>query len=93
MKQIDISPLIANNVVGGLLDANTQESSNARLTARQREVLRLLAQGKSMKKIAETLGITSRTVGFHKYRMMKKLHFKNNAQIVRYAIHHGMISS
>jgi len=93
MNRIYISPLIASKVVGDLLDANKQEDSNARLTTRQRDVLRLLAQGKSTKNVAETLGITARTVQFHKYRMMRKLQFKNNAQIVRYAIHHGIISS
>jgi DNA-binding NarL/FixJ family response regulator len=93
MNHIYISPLIASKVVGDLLYVNKQEDSNARLTTRQRDVLRLLAQGKTMKKIAETLGITLRTVAFHKYRMMKKLHFKSNAQTVRYAMHRGIISS
>ena len=93
MNHLYISPLIASKVVGDLLDANKQEDSNARLTTRQRDVLRLLAQGKPTKNVAKTLGITTRTVLFHKYRMMKKLQFKNNAQIVRYAIHHGIISS
>jgi DNA-binding NarL/FixJ family response regulator len=93
MNHIYISPLIASKVVGDLLDASKQVDNNARLTTRQRDVLRLLAQGKSMKNVATALGITARTVQFHKYRMMKKLHFKSNAQIVRYAMQYGIISS
>jgi DNA-binding NarL/FixJ family response regulator len=93
MNHIYISPLIASKVVGDLLDASKQVDNNARLTTRQRDVLRLLAQGKSMKNVAKALGITARTVQFHKYRMMKKLHFKSNAQIVRFAMQHGIIPS
>ena len=93
MNHIYISPLVAGKVVGDLVDVNNPNRSDARLTARQREVLRLLAQGKSMKRIAGTLGISARTVQFHKYEVMKKLHFKNNAEIVRYAMQHGIVSS
>jgi DNA-binding NarL/FixJ family response regulator len=93
MDHIYISPLIANKVVCDLLDASKRKDGDAHLTARQREVLRLLAQGKSMKSIAVTLGISARTVQFHKYEMMKNLRFKSNAEIVQYAIYHGIIPS
>jgi DNA-binding NarL/FixJ family response regulator len=88
---IYISPLIANKVVSNLLEESDRKENNARLTARQREVLRFLAEGKTMKNIANTLGISTRTVQFHKYEMMKNLHFKNNAEIVRYAVEHRII--
>jgi len=52
----------------------------------------LLAEGKSMKVIGEMLQISARTVQFHKYAAMRTLQVKSNAEIVRYAITHGMIS-
>src|SRR5438270_11426083 len=57
-----------------------------RLTDRQREVLQLLAEGKVMKEIGDILHMTTRTVAFHKYRMMEVLDPKSNAELVRYAV-------
>src|SRR5215467_14260727 len=57
-----------------------------RITKRQREVLRLLLEGKRMKEIGAVLGITRRTVAFHKYRVMEMLGAKSNAELVRYAM-------
>ena len=57
-----------------------------RLTERQREVLQLLAEGKVMKEIATILGMTPRTVAFHKYRIMQVLGATTNTDLVRYAI-------
>ena len=50
------------------------------------EVLRLLAEGKSMKEVAATLNLTVRTVAFHKYRMMQMLNIKSSAELVRFAV-------
>jgi len=63
------------------------------LTDRQREVLQLLAEGRTMKEIAYALDVTLRTIHFHKYRIMEELGIKTNAEIVQYAIRHGLISS
>ncbi len=63
------------------------------LTHRQREILQLLAEGKRMKEAASILGITSRTVAFHKYRIMKQLDLKTNADLVRYAARHYLIAA
>ena len=57
-----------------------------RITKRQLEVLRLLLEGKRMKEIGAVLGITRRTVAFHKYRVMEMLGAKSNAELVRYAM-------
>jgi DNA-binding NarL/FixJ family response regulator len=57
-----------------------------RLTARQREVLQLLAEGKVMKEIAFTLNMSERTVAFHKYRIMHALGATTNAELIRHAI-------
>jgi len=55
-------------------------------TPRQREVLQLLAEGKSMKEAADILGVTPRTIAFHKYQMMQDLGIKTNAELIRVGI-------
>lgn len=62
------------------------------LTSRQREILQLLAEGQSMKEIAGALNLTPRTVAFHKYRLMEQLRLRTTAELVQYAIKHGLIS-
>jgi DNA-binding NarL/FixJ family response regulator len=61
------------------------------LTPRQREVLQLLAEGQSAKQIAAVLGISTRTVEFHKYQMMEALGIQTNAELIHFAIKHGFI--
>ena len=56
------------------------------LTPRQREVVQLLAEGKSMKEAAYLLSVAPRTVAFHKYRVMQDLGLKTSADLVQYAI-------
>jgi RNA polymerase sigma factor (sigma-70 family) len=63
------------------------------LTPRQREVLQLLAEGKSAKEIGAILDISPRTVETHKYKMMDDLGVKTTAQLVQYAIKHGLASA
>jgi DNA-binding NarL/FixJ family response regulator len=65
----------------------------AELTGRQREVLQMLAEGRSMKEIAYVLEIAHRTVRFHKYRIMEELGITTNSDLVKYAVRHGMISA
>ena len=62
------------------------------VTPRQREVLQLLAEGKSAKEIGAILDISARTVETHKYKMMDELGLKSTAQLVQYAIRHGIVS-
>ncbi len=62
------------------------------LSLRQREVLQLLAEGKSAKEVAKILKITPRTVEFHKYTLMQQLNIKTSAELVHYAIKHGIVS-
>jgi DNA-binding NarL/FixJ family response regulator len=61
-------------------------------TPRQREVIQLLAEGRSMKEVASILQITKRTVAAHKYAVMDLLQIKTNADLVQYAIKHSIIS-
>ena len=84
-----ITPLIA----GGMIDSLSRpprESSEPQLTGRQRQVLTLLAEGKSMKEVAAVLNLTARTVAFHKYRIMQLLNIKNSADLIRFAIVNGI---
>jgi DNA-binding NarL/FixJ family response regulator len=62
------------------------------LTPRQREVLQLVAEGRSAKEIASTLGISRRTAEFHKARLMETLHVQNIAELIQYAIRTGVSS-
>jgi DNA-binding CsgD family transcriptional regulator len=57
-----------------------------RLTPREREVLQLLAEGRTMKEVGARLGITPRTVAFHKYQLTEKLGVQSTAELVRFAI-------
>ena len=61
------------------------------LSLRQREVLQLLAEGKSMKEAADILGVTPRTIAFHKYTMLEQLGLKNGAELVQYAVARNII--
>ncbi len=62
------------------------------LTARQREVLQLVAEGRSARQIGALLKISSRTVEYHKYRLMEDLNLKTSAELIRFAIKHGIVS-
>ncbi len=84
-----ITPLITRDVVGSLIE---QRSPRRGLTTRQREVLQLLAEGKSMKEVAAILDLTPRTVAFHKYRMMEQLRLKTSAELVTFAVREGVVA-
>lgn len=69
---------------------NERKEGQTRLTGRQREVLQLIAEGLSVKEAAAVLGISARTVEFHKYSMMESLGMKSSAELMRFAIEHGI---
>jgi DNA-binding CsgD family transcriptional regulator len=62
------------------------------ITDRQRQVLGLIAEGRSMKQVAAVLQVSPRTVAFHKYRMMKQLHFRTNVELLRFAMQLGLVA-
>ena len=62
------------------------------LTARQRQVLTLLAEGKKMKEAAEILHVTPRTIAFHKYTIMDQLGVKTSAELIHYALEHHLLT-
>ena len=67
------------------------DGSLASLTPRQREVLQLLAEGQSAKQIGSALAISPRTVEFHKYQMMESLNLHTNAELIHFALKHGLV--
>jgi DNA-binding NarL/FixJ family response regulator len=69
-----------------------RREGSSHLTKRQREVLQLLAEGYLAKEIADKLNISTRTVEYHKYRMMKDLGLKTAAELIRYAVRHHVVS-
>lgn len=89
-----LSPAIAKETVDFLLRQDKELIEEAdRLTERQREVLQLLAEGKCMKEVAGVLNITTRTVAFHKYRIMEVLSAKSSAELIQYAIRNHLIAA
>lgn len=87
-----ITPLIAQDVVDMLLAKEHKVSSRgASLTMRQREVLQLLAEGKGVKDIAALLGVSTRTVEFHKAQLMEQLKLHSTADLIKYALTHGFL--
>lgn len=87
-----ITPLATQGLVGSLLNPAPRAVKTTDLSARQREVLQLLAEGHTMKEIARLLKITPRTVAFHKYTMMEQLGAASNAELIMAAIKAHLIS-
>jgi DNA-binding NarL/FixJ family response regulator len=85
-----VTPLITEGLVGSLLHG-ADHTPSRELTPRQREVLQLLAEGRSMKEVGSLLNLTPRTVAFHKYRMMEQLKVKSTAELVQYAVKHHIV--
>jgi DNA-binding NarL/FixJ family response regulator len=85
-----ITTLITRDVVGSLIE---HQAGRPELTMRQREVLQLLAEGRSMKEVGAILDLTARTVAFHKYRMMAQLRVKTSAELVQFAVKQGIVGA
>lgn len=86
-----ITPLLGD-VVSTLITANPQQNSRpVTLTSRQRDVLRLLAEGRTMKEIGQALNITTRTTESHKYEIMRNLGLKTTAELIRYAVRINLV--
>jgi DNA-binding NarL/FixJ family response regulator len=87
-----VSPLLSKDLVTILMEAaGSEKKSPIRLTSRQREVLQLIAEGKTMKEIASILQVSTRTAETHKYEMMQSLGIKTTAELVHYAIKIGLV--
>jgi DNA-binding NarL/FixJ family response regulator len=87
-----LTPQLAGDVLASMRQGPEKASDPVvSLTPRQREVLQLLAEGRSAKEIASSLSISTRTVEFHKYQMMETLGLHTNAELTHFAIKHGLI--
>jgi DNA-binding NarL/FixJ family response regulator len=88
-----LSPAISRHVVEGFLGRSAPEADPlAGLTARQREILQLIAEGKSTKEIAVALSVGVKTVETHRAKLMERLNIRDVAGLVRFAIRSGIIS-
>lgn len=89
--QLVVAPTVADAVVRGLSGESTRDQERDRLTPREREVLRLVAQGWTNPEIARKLCITEYTVKGHLAKIMNKLGFVNRVQLATYAIQEGLV--
>jgi DNA-binding NarL/FixJ family response regulator len=87
-----LSPNITKETVDYLLRSGTTYAKEKRITHRQSEILQLLAEGMSMKEVANILNLKPGTVAFHKYRIMQTLGLKSNAELLQYAIQHHLVA-
>lgn len=85
-----VTPLVTGGMVEALLD-HGKGPQPAELTPRQREVLQLLAEGRSMKEVATVLNLAPRTIAFHKYEMMKQLGITSTAELIQYAVRQHIV--
>ena len=89
-----ITPGVADNGIGAVLRGSRRtRKPSAQLTSRQRDVLQLMAEGRSAKEAGAILNLSPRTVEFHKYRLMQQLNLRTSAQLTQYAIKHRIISA
>jgi DNA-binding NarL/FixJ family response regulator len=92
-----VAPAVAKDVIGAFVEPREGSlakppDAHGKLTPRQREVLQLVAEGKSVKEIAAILGVSVKTVEFHKTRIMDELDLHSTAELTKYAIAHHLIS-
>jgi len=85
-NQLFLSPTIAGGMVEVLRDPASARTEQPQLTLRQREILQLFAEGKTMKEIATITNLSTRTVEWHKYRMMRMLKVRRSAELFQYAL-------
>jgi DNA-binding NarL/FixJ family response regulator len=85
-----VTPLVTAESARG---AGKHQAQKLRLTPRQREVLQLVIEGRTMKEVAARLGISTRTAESHKYEMMESLGVESTAELIQYAIKLGLTST
>jgi DNA-binding NarL/FixJ family response regulator len=91
--QTFITPALASDVLRQVQHGSRETDDPAQLlTPRQREILQLLAEGRSAKEIAATLAISPRTVEFHKYQMMEAHGLHSSAELVHFAMKRGIVT-
>ena len=92
--EVYLSPAVSKQVVKGFVDATAAaESPLEVLTTRQREILQLIAEGRTTKEVAFTLAISAKTVETHRAQIMERLQIHDVPGLVRFAIRTGLISA
>jgi DNA-binding NarL/FixJ family response regulator len=92
LGRIYVTPLIAAELLQTYRERDHGQTPLLdQLTSRQREVLQLVAEGRSAKEMARLLHISPRTAEFHKARLMQALGAESTAEVIQYAIRHGLI--
>ena len=92
--QFYVTPVIAKDVLLPLCgEPERSLAMNMPLTPRQREVLQLVAEGNAVKEIANILNLSSKTVEFHKTKIMRELNLHSTVELTKYAVAHGLVSS
>jgi len=87
-----VSPSIAQQLQEAFI-RDPRPEHKRELTVRQREVLQLLAEGRTMREAANELHVTTRTIAFHKYRIMEEFGLRTNSDLVKFAIRERVISA
>jgi DNA-binding NarL/FixJ family response regulator len=90
--KVYVTPLVTKGKPLGIFLSESTRPATDKLTARQREVLQLLAEGRLMKEAGDILNLTPRTVAFHKYAIMERLGLKTSAELVQYAVEHHIVA-
>ena len=90
--QTYVTPMVfADNQMPVEYESRSQVPILKHLTPRQREVLQLIAEGKSIKEIAALLCLSVKTVDFHRTKLMENLHLQSNADLTKFALAHGLV--
>ena len=88
-----VTPLMTTGMVGSFVQNFKRRKTSHSLTLRQKEVLQLLAEGRSMKEVAFVLNVSPRTVAFHKYTMMEHLDIRSSAELIEYAMRTSIVAA
>jgi DNA-binding NarL/FixJ family response regulator len=88
-----VTPLMTKDMVGSFIQNFKHRKEPHPLTQRQKEVLQLLAEGRSMKEAAFMLNVSPRTVAFHKYTIMEHLHLRSSAELIQYALKNTVMAA
>jgi len=88
-----VTPLMTKGMVGSFVQNFKRRKTTSPLTLRQKEVLQLLAEGRSMKEVAFVLNVSPRTVAFHKYTMMEHLQIRSSAELIEYAMRSSIVAA
>ena len=88
-----VTTRVTEVVLDGFLKGVANDAVGEALTPREREVLQLVAEGRSSKSIAAALGVTVKTIESHRASLMRKLHLRTVADLVRYAVRNGLVEA